>query len=139
MNSSVIANNAALASHGPTSLSTPITYTATSTITGDYRLQITSPAIDAGNSLSVTVTSDLDNHPRKVVTNSIGQVSAPDLTTITVQPVIADLSLSLTDGKDYAIIGDSITYTLVVMNAGPDPVSGALVTDTLPGTISGVT
>ena len=44
----------------------PITATVAPTTTGDYRLQITSPAIDAGNSLSVTVSTDLDGHPRKI-------------------------------------------------------------------------
>ena len=215
----------------------PITATVAPTTTGDYRLQITSPAIDAGNSLSVTVSTDLDGHPRKidvpavpdtglgtppivdmgvyeaswpvadagshqtvkggtlvtldgagstdpvgnlpltygwtqtggvpvvlssavishptfsapilssqtlltftlVVTNSIGQVSAPDLITITVQPVIADLGISVTDGQSYAIAGDPITYTIVVTNAGPDAANSAVVTDTLPEIVSNVT
>ncbi len=217
---------------------TPITYTAAPTITGNYRLQITSPAIDAGNSLSVTVSADLDGKPRLadmagvpdtglgappivdmgayevhwptavvgnnqsvksaavvtldgsgsfdpggnlplaygwtqtggtpavvlssaiishptftapivanqttltftlVVTNSIGQVSTPAMVAITVNPVVADLSLSLTDGVAYAIPGNPITYTLVVANAGPDTANDAVVTDTLPGTLNGVT
>jgi uncharacterized repeat protein (TIGR01451 family) len=216
----------------------PITYTAAPTTTGDYRLQVTSPAIDAGNSFSVTVSTDLDGKPRLadvtgvpdtglgappivdmgayevhwptasagvnqavrsndlvtldgsgsfdpgcnlpltygwaqtggapavvlssavisrptftapiiasqttltfalVVTNSIGQVSTPATVAITVNPVVADLGLSLTDGKTYAVSGDPITYTLVVTNAGPDAANGAVVTDTLPGTLSGVT
>ena len=52
--------------------------------------------------------------------------------------MIADLGLSLTDGSTWAIAGRAITYTIVVTNAGPDPASGALITDTLPETISGV-
>ncbi len=51
---------------------------------------------------------------------------------------IADLGISVTDGKSYAIAGDPITYTVVVTNAGPDTATGAVVTDTLPGTISNV-
>ncbi|MBN2006431.1 MAG: hypothetical protein JXA21_23970 [Anaerolineae bacterium] len=42
----------------------PITATAAPTTTGDYHLRVTSPAINAGNSLSVTVTTDLDGNPR---------------------------------------------------------------------------
>jgi len=42
----------------------PITATAAPTTTGDYRLRLTSPAINAGNSLSVTVATDLDGNPR---------------------------------------------------------------------------
>ena len=52
---------------------------------------------------------------------------------------IADLGISVTDNKSYAITGDPITYTVVVTNAGPDAANGVVVTDTLPGTISNVT
>ena len=44
----------------------PSTVTAAPTTTGDYRLQAASPAIDAGNHLSVTVSTDLDGNPRIV-------------------------------------------------------------------------
>jgi uncharacterized repeat protein (TIGR01451 family) len=64
--------------------------------------------------------------------------SADHLSLIAGTPV-ADLSLSLTDGKGYAVSGDPITYTLVVVNAGPDAANGAVVTDTLPETIGNVT
>lgn len=52
---------------------------------------------------------------------------------------MADLGISVTDDKAYAIAGEPITYTLVVTNAGPDAANGAIVTDTLPETISSVT
>ena len=52
---------------------------------------------------------------------------------------MADLGISVTDGKSYAVAGDPITYTLVVTNAGPDAATGAVVTDTLPEIISNVT
>ena len=42
----------------------PITATAAPTTAGDYRLLDDSPAIDAGNNLSVTVATDLDGNPR---------------------------------------------------------------------------
>ncbi|HNT78375.1 MAG TPA: choice-of-anchor Q domain-containing protein, partial [Anaerolineae bacterium] len=42
----------------------PITATAAPTTTGDYRLRFNSPAVDAGNSLSVTVATDLAGNPR---------------------------------------------------------------------------
>ncbi len=45
---------------------TPIIATAAPTTTGDYRLQMVSPAIDAGNSLSVTMMTDLDGNVRIV-------------------------------------------------------------------------
>jgi len=215
----------------------PITATVAPTTTGDYHLQITSPAIDAGDNRAIIVTTDLDGNPRKVdiasvpdtgfgeppivdmgpyevtwpiadagndqtvksevlvtldgsnssdpaghlpltygwtqtggtpvvlssdiisqptftapnvaeqtiltftlaVTNSIGQVSPPDGVMVTVVPILADLSLSLTDNMDIAISGEPITYTLVVYNSGPDMATSALITDTLPEIVTGIT
>ncbi len=215
----------------------PITATVAPTTTGDYHLQITSPAIDAGDNTPVIVTTDLDGNPRRVdvpsvpdtgygtppivdmgpyelswpvadagndqtvksgvlvtlngsassdpgghlpltygwlqtggipvvlsddnisqptftapevqdqniltftlvVTNSIGQVSPPDSTIVTVVPILADLGVTLTDNKDFTLSGEPITYTLVVFNTGPDPAFGALITDTLPEIASGIT
>lgn len=62
-----------------------------------------------------------------------------DHLSLIVGATIADLGLSVTDGQAYAIAGDPITYTIVVTNAGPDTATGAVVTDTLPGTIGTVT
>ncbi len=44
----------------------PIDAGSAPTTTGDYRLQFASPAIDAGNTLSVTAATDLDGNPRVV-------------------------------------------------------------------------
>jgi hypothetical protein len=44
----------------------PVAASAAPTTTGDYRLRQGSPAIDAGNNLSVTVTTDLEGNPRIV-------------------------------------------------------------------------
>ncbi|MDX1996620.1 MAG: DUF11 domain-containing protein, partial [Thermoanaerobaculia bacterium] len=52
---------------------------------------------------------------------------------------VADVSISKTDGTTTEIPGSSVTYTIVVANAGPDPVPSATVTDTFPATITGVT
>lgn len=51
--------------------------------------------------------------------------------------VEADLSISKTDGQNSAVPGTSTTYTITVSNAGPNNVTGAEVTDTLPGILSG--
>jgi hypothetical protein len=49
----------------------PITATVAPTTTGDYHLQITSPAIDAGDNRAITVTTDLDNNPRRANVPSV--------------------------------------------------------------------
>ena len=43
---------------------TPVAATAAPTVTGNYRLQPTSPAINAGSNASVTTTTDRDGNPR---------------------------------------------------------------------------
>jgi uncharacterized repeat protein (TIGR01451 family) len=62
-----------------------------------------------------------------------------DHLSLIVGTTVADLGISVTDGKSYAVAGDLITYTVVVTNAGPDAANGTIVTDTLPETISSVT
>ena len=52
---------------------------------------------------------------------------------------VADLSITKTDGHESAVPGTQITYTIVASNAGPSAANGATVTDTVPGTITGVT
>src|SRR5205807_684508 len=51
----------------------------------------------------------------------------------------ADLKVTVTDGKTSAVAGSKNTYTIVVTNAGPSKVSGAVIRDTFPSTFTGVT
>lgn len=67
--------------------------------------------------------------------DQVGSVSTGPTATVTVVPE-ADLSITKTDAPDPVIVGDNLTYTIVVGNAGPSPATGVTVTDTLP---SGVT
>src|SRR5204862_187591 len=50
----------------------------------------------------------------------------------------ADLRITKTDGSATYTPGGSITYTIVVTNAGPSDVTGATVADTIP-VLTGVT
>jgi len=54
-------------------------------------------------------------------------------------PATADLSISNTDGRTTASPGQSLTYTITASNAGPAPVTGAAVVDTLPASLVGAT
>jgi uncharacterized repeat protein (TIGR01451 family)/fimbrial isopeptide formation D2 family protein len=48
----------------------------------------------------------------------------------------ADLALTKTADKSEALIGDTVTFTIVVTNNGPDAATGVIVTDTLPAIFS---
>jgi uncharacterized repeat protein (TIGR01451 family) len=50
----------------------------------------------------------------------------------------ADLAITKTDGETTAVPGDALTYTIVVTNNGPDPVTGAAVSDLFPATLTDV-
>ncbi len=51
----------------------------------------------------------------------------------------ADLQVTVNDGKATAVAGTQNSYTIVVSNAGPSYVTGAVVKDTFPSTFTGVT
>ena len=65
-----------------------------------------------------------------------GNNTATDNTTITRR---ADLSITKTDGAATEIPGSTVTYTIVVSNAGPSAALATTITDTLPATLSGAT
>jgi uncharacterized repeat protein (TIGR01451 family) len=50
-----------------------------------------------------------------------------------------DLGVTKTDGQATAAPGEPVTYAIVVSNAGPDPSTGATVTDTVPSALTGAT
>jgi uncharacterized repeat protein (TIGR01451 family) len=51
----------------------------------------------------------------------------------------ANLGITKTDGQVTEVPGTSVTYTIVASNAGPSPVTGATVTDTVAAAITGAT
>ncbi|MFI5262126.1 MAG: hypothetical protein ACHQZR_06205, partial [Candidatus Limnocylindrales bacterium] len=61
-----------------------------------------------------------------------GQSVACTITNARTDTFTADLQITKTDGTDVAIAGSTITYTIVVTNAGPADVVGAKVDDTSP-------
>jgi uncharacterized repeat protein (TIGR01451 family) len=48
----------------------------------------------------------------------------------------ADLSMTISDSPDPVTSGSTLTYTLKVHNAGPDPATNTVVTDSLPGGVT---
>ncbi len=51
-------------------------------------------------------------------------------------PAEADLSVTITDSPDPVIAGETLTYTVTVANAGPDPAVDVQVTATLPAGVT---
>ena len=68
-----------------------------------------------------------------VVTVGISLAAAP---TVRAGFLVADLSITKTDGVTTAVAGGSITYTITASNAGPDSVVGATVADTFPAALT---
>jgi serine protease len=61
----------------------------------------------------------------------------PDLrAALVTRPVSADLSITKSDSPDPATVGQALTYSLAVSNAGPDGASGVTVADTLPASVT---
>jgi len=87
----------------------------------------------APGTLSNTATVTL---PNGVTDPNPANNSATDSDTITYQ---ADLKVTVSDGKTAAVAGTKDTYTIVVTNAGPSNVAGAIIQDNFPPTFTGVT
>jgi uncharacterized repeat protein (TIGR01451 family) len=72
---------------------------------------------------------DIDGQPRPAQGGfDIGADEIP--------PPLSNLSITKTDGVTFVQPGGSLTYTIVVANAGPSAVTGAPVTDTFPATLT---
>ncbi|OJX45853.1 MAG: hypothetical protein BGO78_11145 [Chloroflexi bacterium 44-23] len=100
---------------------------AGSTLTYAVTAQIRS---SASGSLTNTVTI---TPPAEVTDPTPGNNSASDVDN---QDSQIDLSVTKDDGVDRYVPGESLTYTIVVTNAGPSDAYGALVSDTLPVQLS---
>ncbi len=92
----------------------------------DITITVTAPAAAGEISNSAAVSADTyDNDD----TNDEDSVT----TTVTAS---ADLSLTKTDSPDPVYVGETLTYTLSVSNAGPSTAANLTVTDTLPAGVT---
>jgi len=100
--------------------------------------------IPAGENLTYTVTANIDAGATGNLVNTAsistavgdpnpGDESATDTDT---QSASADLTVTKDDGIATYTPGGSVTYTIVVSNAGPSDVTGVTVTDTFPTEIT---
>jgi uncharacterized repeat protein (TIGR01451 family) len=102
---------------------------------GDIATYTVSGTIAAGASGTVTNTATVAP-PVWLIDSVPANNTATDVDTINLN---ANLGITKTDGLATVNPGSTITYTIVVSNAGPDASNGSIVTDTVPATITGVT
>jgi uncharacterized repeat protein (TIGR01451 family) len=91
--------------------------------------------------LSVTALVTLDgqftNTARRAATNEPDPNPANDSASVSgTAGLIADLSITKTDGHTLALPGEPVTYTITVTNAGPSDIAGATVSDPFPPTLT---
>ena len=117
-------------------------------ITGNAATCSRSDALVAGASYpSITLVAVVSATPPAAITNTAtvsggGDTNLANNTALDIANVgfaVADLAITKTDGVTSVAPGGSVTYTLVASNAGPSNASGALVVDTLPALLTGVT
>ncbi len=86
------------------------------------------------NTATVTAPPGVDPNPDNDSATDTNNVSTGGIPTTQ-----ADLGITKDDGVKEVTPGERITYTIVVTNGGPTAVTGASVTDTLLGSLTGVT
>jgi uncharacterized repeat protein (TIGR01451 family) len=109
--------------------------TSATLLVGGTATYTVSGTIAAGASGTLTNTATVAV-PTWLTDSTPANNTATDTDTINLN---ADLSITKTDGLTAISPGSPVTYTIVVSNAGPDTSNGSIVTDTLPGTMTGVT
>ncbi len=82
------------------------------------------------NTVQITASDQSDSD--STVNNDDGDQSEDDEANVVAIPQQADLSISKTADLTNPTVGDTVTFTVTVANAGPDIASGVSVTDVLP-------
>ncbi|MBC8354889.1 MAG: DUF11 domain-containing protein [Planctomycetes bacterium] len=98
---------------------------------GNATLQVVATVGSVGaksNTAQVTASDQADSDS----TPNNGVASEDDQETVVVTPQIADLSLTKSVDVASPNVGDNVTFTLTLANAGPNSATGAIATDVLP-------
>ena len=100
------------------------------------------PSASATFALTVHIdpaaTGTINNGNYEIHGDSVSPLYGPLVqTALTTGVTYADLAITKTDGLAAVTWGQPITYTVAVTNNGPSPVTGAVVTDTLPAQVAG--
>jgi uncharacterized repeat protein (TIGR01451 family) len=98
--------------------------------------------IGSGGSETVTIVvvpGDVDNLNNQAVVSADTHDPVPENNSDTADTTVldsADIALTKTGEPTLVYAGESLTYTLTVVNSGPSTASGVVLTDTLPGNIT---
>ena len=84
-----------------------------------------SPAINAGTNTDCPSTDQRGVNRPQGITCDIGAYELVDGNQ-------ADIAITVVDASDTVLVGDLITYTLTISNAGPDSAQNIILTDNLP-------
>jgi uncharacterized repeat protein (TIGR01451 family) len=94
--------------------------------------------------LSVTALVTLDGQFTNTASRTAGNEPDPNpandsASVVASADLVADLSITKTDGHTLALPGQPVTYTITVTNAGPSDITGATVSDPFPPALTGAT
>lgn len=104
-----------------------ITTDATANLLGDYHIQGSSPARNAGAASKSGINAPVIDIDGNVRPSDGGFEIGADET-----PIAADISITKTDNLTNVNPGNQIRYTIQATNAGPNAVTGATITDNFP-------
>ncbi|MFN7961132.1 MAG: IPTL-CTERM sorting domain-containing protein [Thermoanaerobaculia bacterium] len=80
--------------------------------------------------------TELVFHLDSDTTVQLAGAAVDDVTVTACRQLMADLSITKTDGVTTAVPGGSVTYTITASNAGPDAANPATVADTFPAILT---
>jgi uncharacterized repeat protein (TIGR01451 family) len=98
--------------------------------------------VDVNASATLTIVATFNSTAALTNTASVSAVDQFDpaggnnTASAVVQAATADLSLTKTVDRATPNVGDTVTYTLTIINAGPDGATGVVLTDLLPAGVS---